>query len=176
MNAATQRGFGLIEILITLVVIAFGIMAHLTFQRVTFHEAGLAVGRAKAAEVAQEKLEDLTAFGCLKTGDCAFAFQDIATDAGGNPVSGGSQLELPAATAFLVDNSSYTRHWTVTNYWYTAINSAPATTAPAGAPLPSLKAVTVSITWTDTNGDDQSLSLSTLIAGADPAAAARAFQ
>ncbi|MGH8506704.1 MAG: type IV pilus modification PilV family protein [Stenotrophobium sp.] len=175
MSAAAQRGFGLIEILITLVVIAFGVMAHLTFQRVTFHEAGLAVSRAKAAEVAQEKLEDLTAFGCLKTGDCAFAFQDIATDAGGNLVSG-SQLELPAAAAFTVDNTSYTRHWTVTDYWYTATNSAPTTTAPTGAPLPGLKAVTVNITWTDTNGDDQNLSLSTLIAGADPAAAARAFQ
>lgn len=175
MSVASQRGFGLIEILITLVVIAFGIMAHLTFQRVTFHEAGLAVSRAKAAEAVQEKLEDLISFGCLKTGDCAFAYQDIANDAGGN-IDGSSQLILPADTAFTIDNTSYTRHWTVTNYWYTATNGAPTTITPADAPLPDLKAITVKITWTDTNGDEQSLNLSTIIAGANPADAARVYQ
>mgnify|MGYP001557452415 CR=1 FL=1 len=174
MNRRFQSGFSLIEILITLVVVTLGVMAHVTFQHVTLHEAGLSTSRAKAAELALEKIEDLRAFGCLNTGGCSFAFQDIATNLGGTLNAG--TLVLPANAAFTVDNSTYTRTWTVTSYWYTATNSAPVTTAPTGAPLPSLIGVTVTISWTDTNGNPQALSLSTLIAGADPALAAREYQ
>ena len=175
MKRRGQSGFGLIEIMITLAVIAFGITAHITFQRFTFHEAGLAISRAKAAEAALAKLEDLETFSCVKTGDCAFAFQDIATDTGGRLVTG-NQLALPASTSFVIDNTSYTRHWTVTNYWYTTSNSAPTATAPSGATIPNLKGVTMSVTWTDSNGAAQTLGLGTLIAGADPADEARVYQ
>ncbi|MGH8462448.1 MAG: hypothetical protein ACRESS_12640 [Stenotrophobium sp.] len=177
MNRHFHRGAGMIEILITLAVISFGVIAHVSFQHVTLHEAGLSSSRAKAAEVALEKLEDLRSFGCLKTGACAFAFQDIASGAGGS-LNASNALVLPAATAFTVDNTSFTRNWTVTNYWYSATNSAPVTTAPGGSPtpVPSLKGVTINISWTDTNGTAQTLSLSGLIAGAEAADAAREYQ
>ncbi len=201
MSARPQRGFSLIEILITLAVISFGIVAHLMFQRITFHEAGLATNRARAAEEAEKKIEDLRTFGCLKTAACSFAFQDIATNAGGTLNASGHLIQ-PSATAFKVDNTSFTRSWVVTDYWYTATNSAATTTAPPATPaplpkekdygyhwyppttappatptpLPSLKQVTVSVNWTDSNGNAQVLKLSSEIAGADPAAEARVYQ
>ena len=177
MSPRSQRGFSLIETLITLSVVIFGVIGHVTFQRLTFHEAGLSTSRARASEVALEKLEDLRSFGCLKTAVCAFAFQDIATNTGGT-LNVSNTLMLPSATAFVVGNTTYTRNWTIINYWYAATNSAPVTTAPAGSPtpLPSFKVVTVNITWTDTNGSAQTLGLSTLIAGIEPADAARAYQ
>lgn len=177
MRSRAQHGFSMIEILVTLSVVIFGVIGHVTFQRLTFHEVGLSTSRARASELALEKLEDLRSFGCLKTAVCTFAFQDIATNAGGN-LNGSNTLLLPSATTFVVGNTTYTRSWTIINYWYAATNSAPATTAPAGSPtpLPSFKVATVNITWTDTNGGAQTLGLSTLIAGIEPADAARAYQ
>lgn len=177
VSARSSQGFGLVEILVTLVIITFGIIAHMTFQRVTYHAAGLFTARARAAEIAQEKLEDLRSFGCLKTGDCSFAYQDIGNDTGGMKNSAG-QLIQSATKQVTVDNTTFNRHWNVINDWFPAANSAVTTTAPktTPTPLPNLKQVTVTVTWADSNNNSQTLKMSTLIAGANPAAQSRVYQ
>lgn len=162
----TQRGIGLVEILVTLLIISFGLLAHVTFQRFTFHEATLAGARSTATDLALDKLEDLRAYTVVPTTTGAQAFADIGDDTGGT---------LPAGNVTL-GNTVFTRHWSVVNYWYTATNAAPVTAAPAGNPLPDLKRVTLTIGWTDIDGKAQSLSMSSIIAGADPAAAGRVYQ
>ena len=169
MNRATTRpeaGFGLIEVLVTVLVISTGLLAYVALQRNVFREANLASAQVAATELALDKLDDLRGFTHLNAMAGKFAYQDIANDAGG----------ALAAGAVAVDSVSLTRNWTVTDYWYTGVNMAPATTAPTGNPLPSFKLVTVTITWTDLNGVAQSLALSGTIAASDPQLIATIFQ
>lgn len=161
-----QRGVGLVEILITLLVISFGLLAHVTFQRFTFHEATLASARSDATDLALNKLEDLRAFTVLPSTTGVQAFADIGDDTGGTLAAGNITL----------GNTVFTRHWSVVNYWYTATNSAPVTLAPTGNPLPDLKRVTLTISWTDIDGTAQSLTMASLIAGDDPALSGQVYQ
>src|SRR5699024_12291089 len=76
----------MIEVMITLVVIAFGVLAHVGLQRYTFHTATLASQRTAATELARDKLEDLRGFcelAAAGSGDCDAAFDDITDNAGG---------------------------------------------------------------------------------------------
>lgn len=160
-----QSGFGLIEVLITVLVISAGLLAYVSLQRSVFREANLASAQVAATELALSKLEDLRGFSALNTTTGQFAYQDIAANAGGGLASGTVVLE----------NLTLSRSWTVTNYWYTDVNLAPVTAAPAGNPLPSFKLVTVTIAWTDHNGSAQTLSLPSIIAATDPRLAATVF-
>jgi hypothetical protein len=47
---------------------------------------------------------------------------------------------------------------------------------PAGNPLPDLKQVTVNLSWVDLNNEVQTFTLTSLIARADPRAAAGLYQ
>ncbi len=169
----SQRGVGLIEIMITLVVISAGLLAYVGMQRGIYREANLSTGRVVATELAMAKLEDLRGFTSLYTSGSEFAFQDIAANAGGAK-SGGS-LILPSGNV-TVDNLTLNRTWSVNNYWYTAGNSVAQTSTPSGSPIPSFKIVEVVITWTEQSGasqpssgtSNQELHLSTIIAGIEP--------
>lgn len=160
-----QGGFGLIEVLITVLVITGGLLAYMALQRGVFREANLASGRVAATELALSKLEDLRGFTALNTTTGQFAYQDIAANVGGTLAAG----------AVAVDNITLNRSWTMTNYWYVGVNAAPTTGVPAGNPLPSFKLVTVTIAWTDHNGSAQTLSLPSIIAATDPRLAATVF-
>lgn len=170
-----HRGVGMIEILITLVVISAGLLAYVGMQRGIYREANISTGRVVATELATAKLEDLRGFTSLYSSGTEFAFQDIAANAGGAK-SGGS-LILPSGDV-TVDNMTLNRSWSVTNYWYTAGNLAATGSTPTGSPIPSFKIVDVLITWTEQSGaskpgtganpDLQTLHLSTIIAGIDP--------
>ena len=158
-------GVTLVEVLITLVVISAGLLAYVSMQRGIYREGSLSNGRVAATELALAKLEDLRGFTLLYTAAGSFAYQDIAANAGGSIATG----------SVTVGNVAFSRAWTVTNYWYTGANSATATTAPTGSPLPSFKLVTVNVTWTDQTGASQSLALPGIIAAADPSFAGTIF-
>lgn len=161
-----QAGIGLIEVLITLLVISVGLIGHVTFQRVVFHSSTLATARATATQIAMNKLEDLRGFTTLHNAPGKFAFQDIADNTGGT-------LQAGTVTA---DNTTYTRHWSATNYWYTGTNEPPANTPPSADPLPDLKQVTITVGWTDIDGKAQTINLSSLIAASNPGAANRLYK
>lgn len=161
-----QKGVGLIEVLITLVVVSAGLLAYVAMQRGVFREANLSSGRVAATELAMAKLEDLRSFTTLTTATGSFAYQDIATNTGGSLANG----------TVSVDNISFTRSWTSTNYWYTATNSAATASAPTGNPLPSYKLIVVTISWQDQNGASQSLDLPGVIAALDPSRAGTIFR
>lgn len=165
MSMRRHAGYSLVEVMITLVVIAIGVLGHVSFQRIVYRDTGLAGTRNVAAELAGEKIEDLRRYSVLETAIGSFAFQDIANNVGGTVPSG----------TLTVGHTDYSRSWTVTNYYYTTELAAPVTTAPAGNPLPDFKAVTVTIGWNDVSGVAQTLSVSTHIAAVDPAIAARIF-
>ncbi len=163
----SQRGFGMVEVLITLVVIAIGVLAHVSLQRTAFRESSISRNLVAAAELAERKIEDLRSYTRLNTATGQSAYQDIATNAGGGVTSGN----------VTVRNTTYTLNWTVTNYWYAGANSAAVTTAPSGspAPLPSFKRVTVTVSWTDQLGAARNFNLYTVIAAVDPAEAGHVY-
>lgn len=160
-----QAGVGLLEVLIVVLVISIGLLTHMRFQKTAYREVGLSMAQMLATELAVEKIDDLRRFSDLTTTAGKLAYQDIADDAGG---------ALPAGSV-TVDNQTFTRSWDITNWYYTAPGTAPTTTVPAGNPLPDLKQVTVTLTWLDLDNEVQSYSLSSLIAGVDPRAAARLY-
>jgi len=172
-RSGRSHGVSLIEILITLVVISAGLLAYVAMQRGIYREANLSSGRIAATEIALAKIEDLRSYTSLYTTSGAFAFQDIAANAGG-ALSGGS-LVLPSGT-LTVDNIIFTRSWAATNYWISGVNSAGVTTTPPGSPIPTYKLVTVTVTWTEQAGatrlneaaSTQTLEVSSIVAGIDP--------
>lgn len=161
-----QQGFGLVEVLITLVVIAIGILAHISFQRLVFRDTNSAEARSNAVELAAEKLEDLRGFSQLETESGKFAYQDIANNAGGTLGQGTT----------VIGNTTYNRSWSVKNWYYTAPGTAPTQTVPTGSPLPGFKQITVTVQWVDVEGNAESLNLHSTIAGLDPARASRIYQ
>lgn len=161
-----QRGYSLIEVLVTMAVISVGVLGHVSFQRLVYRDTGLAGTRNVAAELAAEKLEDLRGFSTLYTAPGSFAFQDIGANSGGGLASGN----------VTVGNTQFTRSWTVTDYYYSTELAAPTTSTPPGSPLSDFKSVTVTIGWSDFTGEVQSLTVTTHIAGVNPAVAARIYR
>lgn len=157
----------MVEVLVTLVVVAVGVLAHVSLQRTAFRESGISRNLVAAAELAERKIEDLRSYTRLNTAAGQTAYQDIATNAGGSVTSG----------SISVRNTVYTLNWAVTDYWYTGTNSAPVTAAPSGSPppLPSFKRVTVTVTWTDREGAARNFNLYTVIAAVDPAEAGHVY-
>ena len=166
ISKQTQQGFSLVEVMVTMAVISIGVLGHVSFQKVVYRDTGLAAARNVASELAAEKLEDLRGFSVLDSKVGRFAFEDIAANSGGSLNNG----------AVTVGNTDLTRSWTVTNYYYATDLAAPTTTVPAGGPLPDFKAITVTIGWQDVTGEAQTLSVSTHIAGIDPAASGRIYR
>lgn len=161
-----EQGFSLVEVMVTLVVLSIGILGHVSFQKIVHRDTGLSGTRNVASNMAAEKLEDLRAFSVLKTTAGSFAYEDIATNAGGSLANG----------TVTVGNADLTRSWTVTDYYYDSDLSAPTTSVPTGSPLPDFKAVTVTISWQDVDGQAQSVIVTTHIARVDPAVAARVYR
>lgn len=177
-----NRGVGLIEILITLLVISAGLLAYVSMQRSIYREATLSSGRAAATELALAKLEDLRSFTALYSSSGVFDFQDIGNNAGGT-LSGGSLVQ-PSGTV-TVDNIIFTRSWTAVDYWISGTNTAGSTTTPAGSPIPTYKLVEVVVSWTEQNAATQTtvatttskdVTLRSIIAGVDPRFTATIFR
>ncbi len=157
-GSTRQKGVGLVEVLVVMLVASIGLLAHVRFQKTAFREAGLSAAHIVATELAVEKIDDLRSFSVLQTTTGQRAFQDIATDAGGI---------LPAGSV-TAGNQVFNRSWVVTNWYYTTSGVAPSTSVPTGSPLPSLKQVVVTLSWTDISNEIQTYSLASLIAGIDP--------
>jgi len=162
-----QRGFSLIEAMFSALILGVALLGLAGFQAVAMKDGSLVKARSVAASLAQEKLDDLRSFATLD------AFDAIADDEGG---------VLPAEEVKVGDPNTpdkydiYERAWTVT-----------CATESAGAALdfgdtctdPDAKLATVTISWTDSKGDAQSVSLQGVIYALDPfrmaLAAASAF-
>lgn len=172
-----QQGIGMIEVMITLVVIAFGVLAHVGLQRYTFHTATLASQRTAATELARDKLEDLRGFcelAAAGSADCDAAYDDITDNAGGTISHNGSLVSCRDDNCVTIAGDSYgctggslqEGNTTYSRCWKVAADTG----------IPNLKQVTVIIGWEDIDGHRQTFGLSSFIAGIDPAAASRIYQ
>lgn len=185
-NFQQQRGFSLIEALFSAVVLGIALLALAGFHAVAMQDSSLIKARSVAANLAQEKLDDLRSFSRILddatidengdgnlTNDCGagtFCFSEIADDDGGREEVDGD-LILPSGTVSgYIDN--YSRTWTVT--CSPAIAGAALNFSTTCDATTLAKLVTVTISWTDSKGTDQEVSFQGVIYAMDPSKIVRA--
>lgn len=161
-----QRGFSLLEVLITLVVLGAGLISLAKFQGTVLQDNDLAKARSVAVQLAEQKIEELRSFNVLTDAEGARSYQSIVANLAGE------SIDIPDV------NVAYTRTWTVAGFCFPAGNTAP---TPAGAncrrpTIPDFKNVTVAVAWVDMDGNQQNVSLVTSIAALDPANSGRILQ
>ena len=96
--AGGERGFTLVEVLVALIVLAFGMMAIAGFQLSLSSNSDLAKQRTEATRLAQERIEQMRSFEQIESATGKFAYADLA-----------SGSDTPATTS----NTTYTRTWTL---------------------------------------------------------------
>jgi Prokaryotic N-terminal methylation motif len=140
-----QLGVSLIEALVALAIMAFGMLGVVGMQASLRFNADVSRQRSEAVRLAQEEVERLRNFSALSPTAGTFAFDDIISS---TPAS----VSLPGAS-----NTTYTRTTTVVS---------------SGLADPLMKRVTVSVVWLDrraaSSSDLQTVTLNTIIAGVAP--------
>jgi len=136
------RGISLIEALVAMAIMAFGMLGVLGMQATLRANADAAKQRSEATRLAEEKIEQWRSFSVLPTTTGVKAYADIATAAG------------ESLTSF-ISNTTYTRTVTVTD------------STPAG-----LKTLVVDVAWADRAGTAQNVRLFSAATAVAPALAA----
>lgn len=177
-----SRGVSLLEVLFAVVILSIALLATARLHAMVTLDGSFSKMRGAAANLAQEKLDDLRTFTLLyndpatTADECAgdvYCFTDMANDAGGKQDSAGVTL-LPSGSVTMgtTANTTYNRTWTVANYYVCAAGVAPSTTnctTPyATKPYPDFKVVTVTVSWTDERNVSQNVVLTGTIFAFSP--------
>jgi Tfp pilus assembly protein PilV len=138
---AAARGVSLVEAIVAMAVMAFGMMAIVGLQATLRLNSDVAKQRSEAVRIAQEAIEDWRAFTSMpsEAGEVAYADIDTLAD---------------VAVAGYTTNTAYTL-----------------TRSVSSAFGDSLKSIQVVVSWTDRNGQLQRVELDSIIARVDPALA-----
>ncbi len=171
---ACQRGAAMIEVLIAVLVLAVALAALGKFQGALIQNSGHSKARAIAAQLAQEKLDDLRSFTGLHPLDAnqaliippsnsagAYYYAEIGANTGGTEQVNGT-LNVPAysgATKVTVSNEQFNRTWAVQDFY---LSGSAATKA-----WPDYKRVIITVSWVDKDGT-QSVVLNGVINSTDP--------
>lgn len=139
-----RRGVSLIEAVVALAVMAFGMLAYVGLQSALRFNSDVAKQRAEAVRLAQEAIEHWRAYVAVEQ-DSTLVDRDAAELSASLP----AETITPANT-----NTVFTRTLTVS----------PATAASE----PRMKTVVADVSWLDRNGDQQSVRFSTVIAASPP--------
>lgn len=166
-SSRRQSGFTLVEAMIALLVMAFGMLAIGGFQITLSRGSDVAKQRSEAVRLAQQKMEDLRAYTTL-TSDGVGGAIDYASDLRGSAVLG-EETVAPGSSYnanTYSTNTTFRRRWTVTADGTTAVD-------PAGSD--PQKWITVTVDWADrtaasSTAYNQSVTLTSVIGRADPGA------
>ena len=148
MNTTTasrrgQLGFSIIESLIALVIMGFGILSLAGMQVALSRSSDDAKQRTEAVRLAQEKIESFRSY----TG--------IASTVVGQGTTSTTALNwsvLAGSTDIITTNAAYTRTWAL-----------------GGSSDDSMRGLTVDVAWTDRAGVNQTVSLSSVVSKTNPA-------
>lgn len=148
------RGFSLIEVMIAVVILSFGLLALAAFQGTLMRAGAEAKARATATALAQQIIEEGRSFAHVSKPTVTYAgatYVDSLVGFAGKTISSGGV--------------NYTVDRTVTRY------------SPTGAPIvaafdpatPEFKLVTVDVSWTGSDGDTKTVTLDDTVAAIAPA-------
>ncbi len=138
-----HAGFGMLEALVTLVVVAVGLLGLAGLQTTLTREADTSRQRGEATRLAQQRIEIIR------------SFQPIDHTAGPHGRRQFGWNDLPADGSDTVDtgtNTVYTRHWSL-----------------GGTAADAFRPVSVAVSWTDRSGTPHLVALHSVIAKAEPA-------
>lgn len=144
-----QRGLSLVEALVALAVMAFGMMAYVGIHSGLRLNGDVAKQRAEAVRLAQEAIERWRAFSLMSTDPGETDYADIVTTAD-------EQIAGQAT------NTVYRLTRTVDD---AAIDEGTGVFDPYA---PRIKTVTIDVTWEDRNAQTQAVRLTTAITGTPP--------
>lgn len=137
-----ERGFTLIEAMIALLIIAFGLLALAGMQVMLSRNADVAKQRTEAMRLAQERMEVMRSYtGIASDPTVPLAWQDMET-VSNDPAN-------PIASTY--SNTVFSRSWIV-----------------EGLPQDALRPVSVTVAWVDRAGEPQSVTLTSVISNTDP--------
>jgi Tfp pilus assembly protein PilV len=136
MQRPCPRGFTLIEAVLTMLVVAVGLLAMgATFMKLS-HSEDVARQRSEATRLVVDQVEAMR------------SYTQIAN--GGTGVVSWNGLANGEDT--VTTNAEFTRTWTL-----------------SGSPNDTMRTLRVDVTWTDRSDEEQTISMSTVIARTDPA-------
>lgn len=150
-----QAGFTLIEALIALLVMSFGMLALAGMQMTMTRSSDVAKQRSEAVRLAQLKIEELRSFDGVTAGTFTYGTNVVGSTAPHETICPTCAAPLDATT-----NTTFTRSWTVTRS--DGVTAATATDAQ--------KWINVLVTWTDRTNQAQQVRLQSVIARNDPIA------
>jgi len=132
-----QKGQGLIETLVALLIISGGVIALIQFGKTLAYNNSISQQQAEATILGTNQIESMRNFGVINNTAGYTSYQSIAT---GSSTANGA-------------NTTYSLSWTVTT----------------SSTTPTYKTVNMTVSWTDLQGGAQSLTLTSIITGIDPA-------
>jgi type IV pilus modification protein PilV len=135
-----ERGFSLIEALIALLVVSFGMLAIASFQFTLARSSDLAKQRTEATRLAQQKMEQLRAYGRVETHTGTPHIVNYTDD-----------VVSSTAAEVLTSNATFSRTWTVT-----------------ANPSDTEKWINVMVDWVDRTNAPQQVQLFSVISKYDP--------
>ncbi|WP_341503074.1 prepilin-type N-terminal cleavage/methylation domain-containing protein [Gallaecimonas sp. GXIMD4217] len=146
-----QRGFGLIEVLVAIVVVGIGVVGLMALQKAFLRSSDSSIAQNIAMQLAEEKLEEFRRFDAAVGGTSNYS--DVVT----------------GSDSVTFDGLAYSRSWTVSDYYYDEDGTPTwSSTAPSGAPYSDQKVVQVTVSWEGPDGSD-SLSISTSLSSSSTA-------
>ena len=148
MRRRAAAGISLIEAVVALAVMAFGMLAYVGVQSTLRFNSDVAKQRSEAVRIAQEAIEEWRAYAFVETKPDFKAYDDVPAGVL-EPVTIDGTNALYTLTRTVVDSS--------------------ATAEPLllGA-APRMKALQVDVSWQDRTGETQSVSLRTTLAASPP--------
>lgn len=150
-----ERGFSLIEVLVAVIVLSFGLLALAALQGSLFKSSAESKAQSVALDLAQEKLEYFRGY------QTTAEFQSFA--------------DSTAAEVQTVAGTQFSRTWTVDRYAYPTAGGTFALVADTGATASGyttnneFKRVQVNVAWKDAEGKDRTVTLEDAIASLSPA-------
>jgi type IV pilus modification protein PilV len=164
MNAS-QRGFSMIEVMISIVVLGFGLLALAALQTSVIRSSSETKAQTIALQLAKDKIEDLR------------SFQDLG---GYKALTSSTANETLNDVSGDLSGINFTRSWVVQRFGYapsstsfvsitTLTGDTPATVGGVAITADNeYKTVAVTVSWTDANGATQSVRLDDAIGALSP--------
>lgn len=175
MNTSRTRlsGFAIIEALVALVIVGFGMLALAGMQGALTRNVDVAQQRTEATRLAQEKMEELRSIVSTSTSVniAATASAPATVSSAGrmwtSPDLGGDNDDGVGRSGETIDD--YETNTTYTRAWYIDVSTRSTDTgSPYHRSNEAERLIGVLVTWVDRAGETQKVSLSSIISKTDP--------
>lgn len=159
-----RKGFSLIEVMVAVVILSFGLLALAALQASLFRAGAESKARESATAIAQQVIEDARTFAFVTppTGYTGYAYQGLDTANLGKTTMGGVEFTTTRTVSRWVNASG------TTTFQIDTANTGAVTSG-----IPEFKMVTVAVSWADEAGNPKSVEIKDAISAIAPSDAAQ---